>query len=451
MPAPTLIQEAETAWDTTTTPKTTGSVTCNSGDTLVAYSIADFSGDVATITNSGAPLVWTLQKDAGTTGSFTRVRIWTATMDTTRAITFTFALTGGGQFGGNVFTWRTTGGIGASSSTNAAAGAPTLNITTTGVSSAVMVVNGDFTASSGARTWRTGAGAFTEQTFFAATNYTAFGGYHANAGAINTYAVGMTTPTPQDYTIAAIEILGVSAAAFDANLGNTSVNNTGTAAFNLVLTTSAAAAALTRIVVVVGYWTNAGPQPSGVSDSGGAYTRDLRVTHTNLHSTLEFWSRAATAGLASGQTITVAFPAGAGANIVGGVLMGAMSFTGLDMTPGAGVNVTGLSNAQTGTPWTSGSATATFAGMAVGGATYETGTTTSSTPTLGAEVHDAWLAVGVQGFVTHRLAAAVGAVSLTGTLSVSSTATAGGIVVYSEPVTTIPPLIYTGVRLRYRA
>lgn len=240
------------------------------------------------------------------------------------------------------------------------------------------------------------------------------------------------------------------AAAFDANLGSASVNNTGTAAFNLVITTSAVAAANTRIVVIVGYWTNVGPTPSGVSDSGGAYTRDLRVTHTNAHSTLDLWSRAATAGLASGQTITIAFPAGAGANIVGGVLAGAVSFTGLDMTAGGGVNATGSSNAQTGTAWSSGTATATLAGMAVGGATYETGTTTTSTPTLGTEIHDLWLAVGVQGLVTHRLVATIGSLSLTGTLSVSSTATAGGVVVYGEPDTTIRPLIYTGVRLRNR-
>jgi hypothetical protein len=213
MAAPTFIQEAETAWDTTTTPKTTGSVTCNAADTLVAFSIADFSGDVPTITNSGAALTWSLQQDAGVTGSFCRVRMWTATMDSTRALTFTFALTGGGQFGGSVLTFRDSTGVGASSSTNVATAAPTLNITTTQANSAIVVANGDFTAITGARTWRAGAGTFTETTFFAATNYTAFGGYHADAGAINTYAVGMTAPSPQTYTIAAVEVLGTGAVA----------------------------------------------------------------------------------------------------------------------------------------------------------------------------------------------------------------------------------------------
>jgi hypothetical protein len=81
-----------------------------------------------------------------------------------------------------------------------------LNLTTTAANSTIVVANADFTAGTGARTWRTGAGALTETTFATvAAAYTVYGGYHADAGPIGTYAVGLTAPS-QTYSIAAVEI-----------------------------------------------------------------------------------------------------------------------------------------------------------------------------------------------------------------------------------------------------
>jgi hypothetical protein len=67
----------------------------------------------------------------------------------------------------------------------------------------------DFAVGTGARTWRANAGALTETTYSAATNMTVYGGYHADAGPIGTYAVGLSLPVGQTYSIAAVEILSL--------------------------------------------------------------------------------------------------------------------------------------------------------------------------------------------------------------------------------------------------
>ena len=115
-------------------------------------------------------------------------------------------------FGLNVLTFRSSDGVGASSKDNVASGAPTLNLTTTQANSAIVVANGDWSATDGAsRTWRTNAGALTEKTYdFQSAQFTVYGGYHADAGAIATYAVGLSAPGAQKYSIAAVEVKGAA-------------------------------------------------------------------------------------------------------------------------------------------------------------------------------------------------------------------------------------------------
>ena len=108
---------------------------------------------------------------------------------------------GGAFFGGTVLTFRGASGIGASAKANVdLLTAASLNITTTQANIAIVVVNGDRRAVDGtSRAWLTGAGAFTEQTYFHdAGQYTVYGGYHADAGPIGTYTVGLSAPTRQN-------------------------------------------------------------------------------------------------------------------------------------------------------------------------------------------------------------------------------------------------------------
>lgn len=206
----TMVQEAETNWSSTALSKTTASFNVQVGDVLVAYSSVE-NGSQAALSISGGSLTWTLRQSVHTGGGDADVSIWTAVANANTAMTVTF--TAGNtnvQYGGNVLTFRNSGGVGASSATSAVGG-PNLNLTTTQANSAIVFVSGDWNAVNGSsRTYRTGAGAFTEQTYsYTNSRYTVYGGYHANAGAIGTYAVGVSAPTGQRFSIAAIEIKGL--------------------------------------------------------------------------------------------------------------------------------------------------------------------------------------------------------------------------------------------------
>ena len=210
---PTFIQEAETVWNTTTSPKTTASFNVLAADVLVAYAIRENDSAGQDVTISGGSLDWFVVGAIDTnTSGFTEVRVWAAYVDADKAMTVTFTGPGSSQFGGNVFTFRNSAGIGASATANAS-GAPSVNITTTAASSAVVVVNGDWNAVDGAtRSWRLNA---TEKTYsFSSGAYTAYGGYHGNIGAAGTYAVGLSLPVGQEFSTIAVEVKGGSPQAF---------------------------------------------------------------------------------------------------------------------------------------------------------------------------------------------------------------------------------------------
>lgn len=207
MSAPAFILEAETVYNTATTPKVTAAFNILQGDVIVAYVMTDSDSTTGTIANSGTALAWTLVQSVTVVGT-SWVGVWTHVVSQSRAaVTVSFGAVGGGFFGGNVLLFRGSDGIGASSKTNGS-GAPTLNLTTTRANSAIVVPNVDFAVGSGARTWRANAGALTEVTYSVATNMTVYGGYHADAGPVGTYAVGLSLPVGQTYSIIAVEVFG---------------------------------------------------------------------------------------------------------------------------------------------------------------------------------------------------------------------------------------------------
>jgi hypothetical protein len=211
---PTFIQEAETDWDYDST-KTTSNFDVQTGDILVAYSIIE-NGSDDDVSVSGGSLSWT-QQEVISEGAFqVWVSIWTATVDSDKTMNVSFESSGALQFGGNVLTFRNSDGVGASAQNDNGygSGAPSVNITTTQANSAIVVANGDWNAYSGSsRVWRTNAGTLTEQSYYYDTFpnlYTAYGGYHADAGSIGTYAVGLSSPSNQRYGIVAVEVKGES-------------------------------------------------------------------------------------------------------------------------------------------------------------------------------------------------------------------------------------------------
>jgi len=248
-PSPTLIGEYETAWSGATSPKTTTTFTAQAGDVLVASAMTEDTPVTASI--SGGSLTWTRRQVVNVTG-YGWLSIWTATVDTTKTMSVTFTRGGNaGNYGGNVFQFRNASGIGASAKANVASGAPTLNLTTTQTNSAVVVASVDWAALSGtSRVWRTNAGPFTEKSYANVSGaYTIYSGYHPNAGALGTYAVGLSAPSGQKYSIVAIEVKGNGVADTVAPTVPTGLAGTAVSSSQVNLTWTAS----TDNVAVVGY------------------------------------------------------------------------------------------------------------------------------------------------------------------------------------------------------
>lgn len=211
MAAPTFVQEAEVSFGTTANAATTGTFDALAGDVLVAVGISEDASYPITITNNGAALTWTEQQQVNV-ASYTRVYIWTTVLAGDRTgLTVTFTTVSFGMHGGNVLTYRGSDGVGASNKTNVSGAAPSLGLTTAQDNSAIIIANGDWNAADGTtRTWRTVNGsAATEQSYLRdSAHYSAYVGRHIDAGTAGAKTVGLSAPSGQKYSIAAVEVKG---------------------------------------------------------------------------------------------------------------------------------------------------------------------------------------------------------------------------------------------------
>jgi hypothetical protein len=219
MPKPVFVAEYEAAWSTSTTPK---SVTASwaAGDVLVVVaSSADSAATIGTPTSTG--LTFTLAQSIVVTSRCTAY-VWTAVPTaaaTNQAISV--ATTANPQlvpWGVNVLRFNSSDGVGASAKANAANAAPSLAITTTNQSSALVVISADWNATDGAtRTWRTVNGITPtaannlEQSYFRdAAQYTVYVAYYDDAGDAASKTVGLSAPSTQNYSIIALEVKGIT-------------------------------------------------------------------------------------------------------------------------------------------------------------------------------------------------------------------------------------------------
>jgi hypothetical protein len=179
-----------------TSPKTTANFSVQSGDTLVAYAVNESSeATIATPPTGTLTGTWTLRQTLSASG-FTALRLWTmnvASNQTNVNVTFTNS---GGNFGGDVLHFRNASGIGVTAQANSTTGNPSLTLNGVEDNSTLVMVNGDWSAKTGARTYNTTqAGAFTETSAFAdGSSYGVEAGYYANAGAAGNKTIGLTAP-----------------------------------------------------------------------------------------------------------------------------------------------------------------------------------------------------------------------------------------------------------------
>lgn len=209
---PTFVAEYRPTGGQSASASRTASVTTQVGDCLVCW--AETGNQLTTFTapTGGTSLTWTLATSkTGTTGT-SNIYMWTATATTAETFTFTLTATGGtsSQWMCGVPRFTNSAGFGAAASARTT-GAPTLNITSTAAGSALVVANADWVPVNGSsRVWRTNAGALTETYYELGTgsnNFAAYAGYHAKVDPSGTYAVGLSAPTGQTYSIAAVEVL----------------------------------------------------------------------------------------------------------------------------------------------------------------------------------------------------------------------------------------------------
>lgn len=207
------VSRANTGWSAASTPQTVAGISVQSGDVVVIEaSTSDSNETLATPTGGG--LTWTLQKSS-TVASTCAMYVWTAVAASTQTFTASISIaTGSGDIWGfEVSVWRGSDGVGASAITTGS-GAPSLAITTSYADSVLVVHSGDWNAGSGAsRTWRQVNSANpVEQAYVLAISYmTAYAAYHADTGVAGAKTVGLSAPTGQVYTTAAVEIRGTTA------------------------------------------------------------------------------------------------------------------------------------------------------------------------------------------------------------------------------------------------
>jgi hypothetical protein len=209
-PTPTFVAEYETAWNSTTSPKTTSNFSVQAGDILVAYAVNEDAG--STIANPPTGTLsgtWTL-KQSGTTASYTGLRLWTLAVTSNQSnVNVSFA-NGGNNFGGDVLHFRNASSVGVSAIASSATGNPSLTLNGVGDNSTLVMVNGDWTAKTGSRTYTTtSAGTFTETSAYAdGSSYGVEAGYYANAGTSGNKTIGLTAPTGMKWALAAVELKG---------------------------------------------------------------------------------------------------------------------------------------------------------------------------------------------------------------------------------------------------
>lgn len=210
MAAPTFVSyTATTSLVTSGTPKTV-SVSVQSGDRIVVVGCSEDSAYTLGTPSDGTN-TYTSAQNLGVT-SYARVAIWTATAASTASLTISMTLSNSGKnWGFAVFVFRGSAGFGASNSTNASTGGPSLGLTTTAANSAIIFINGDWAAVDGAsRTFRQVNSTNPTDRSYArdAATHTVYVASYADAGAAGAKTVGLSAPSTQKYAIAAVEVKG---------------------------------------------------------------------------------------------------------------------------------------------------------------------------------------------------------------------------------------------------
>jgi len=210
--APTLVNKYESANWTNANPATKtlmSAVSIQAGDILVGMAATE-GEDILGITENGSSSWVSQYLNVG----LSHIAVWTYTCTGNESLTVAVTLNNTiPHFGGCVYHFRGSDGIGAKNQTAGSSGDPAVTLSSVAANSAIVMIVSDWNARTGTQTANTTIGSFTPMTGFPGdnSNYGVFGGYYPDAGAAGNKAIGMTVPDGQDWTIAGIEIKGAAA------------------------------------------------------------------------------------------------------------------------------------------------------------------------------------------------------------------------------------------------
>lgn len=211
--APTLIGAFSTPqFGSALLTQNTSTFTTAIGDVLVAYAVEEGAGtDTINTPPTGTYTgTWTLRQSYSNT-SYTRVSLWTSVASSAQTSVYaTISISISNFFGGTVLQFRNSSGVGITNSAQSSSGTPSVTLSGVSQNSAIVMVNGDWSAVTGARTYVTAtAGSFTEETYYAdGTRYGIEGGYYPSVGSAGTKTIGISAPAGMTWSLCAVEVKG---------------------------------------------------------------------------------------------------------------------------------------------------------------------------------------------------------------------------------------------------
>lgn len=209
---PTFISENETVWNSTASPKNSGTFAVQTNDIIVVYGFSEDNPTELTrptFTTGGAGMTFEIAKEIGSTVSG-HGYIWT--VKALRAENLVVQTTGSlaRLWGFNTLVFRNSYGVGFGSHYVANDSLPQTVFHTTQADSAVVSVWIDNEAGTVSDTWLTNVGTFIELTSYDDASYSIHGGYYPDVSLATSTIIGLTSPTAPDFGIIAIEVLGIN-------------------------------------------------------------------------------------------------------------------------------------------------------------------------------------------------------------------------------------------------
>lgn len=210
---PTRVSDAESAFNTTTSPKSVTGVAVTAGDLLVIWQGAENSTTMSTApTFSGTATVAAASSLAQIgTGTQARASVWKADVTGSGSVDVSMTRAGTAVFwGGGVVVLRNHNGTGTVASAAPAANsvAPSLAITTAADNSGILYVEVDFNAVAGARTFRqiNALSPTVVANFVDTAHYGVDAAWYTDAGLIGAKTAGISSPSTMCECHVAVEV-----------------------------------------------------------------------------------------------------------------------------------------------------------------------------------------------------------------------------------------------------